>query len=404
MDGIVYSKLLDTLILCPEGKTETMTIPNSVTRIGRYAFYQCSKLTAVDIPNSVTSIGDYAFYRCSGLNSVTIGNSVDTIGTWAFSYSGLRTLTIPDNVTAIGWGAFQVCQKLRTATIGNSVKSLECLFYNCTSLALVTIGSSVDTIRNNSFGYCRALSTIRLYAVNPPVLVGNNVFFEVDKDIPVYIPCGSLAAYQTAQGWSSFTNFISEDKTISIFDAICPNNAYSNYGFSISADQLQTIGIYEFSDTVSTLSGCDSITVLHLTVKEFFTQISDSILAGNTYDFNGKTLTETGIYYDTLQTVYGCDSIVKLTLTVVSEEDGISELTIDNGQLKIYPNPTNGKLTIDNEQWIMDNTDYAIYSITGQILMQGKLLEETTILNVEALANGIYFLKIGNRTARFVKE
>ena len=59
-------------------------IPNSVTSIGGYAFYNCSELTSVTIPNSVTSIGKYAFYFCSGLTSVTIGNSVTSIGGWAF--------------------------------------------------------------------------------------------------------------------------------------------------------------------------------------------------------------------------------------------------------------------------------------------------------------------------------
>ena len=59
-------------------------IPNSVTSIGDYAFYDCSGLTSVTIPNSVTSIGDYAFYDCSGLTSVTFGSSVTSIGDNAF--------------------------------------------------------------------------------------------------------------------------------------------------------------------------------------------------------------------------------------------------------------------------------------------------------------------------------
>ena len=61
-------------------------IPNTVTSIGQYAFYNCSSLTSINIPNSVTSIGDYAFYNCSGLTSVTIGNGVTSIGSWAFEY------------------------------------------------------------------------------------------------------------------------------------------------------------------------------------------------------------------------------------------------------------------------------------------------------------------------------
>lgn len=60
------------------------TIPNSVTHIGTYAFYQCTGLTNIIIPNSVTSIGVGAFWGCSGLTSVTIPNSVTFLGSTAF--------------------------------------------------------------------------------------------------------------------------------------------------------------------------------------------------------------------------------------------------------------------------------------------------------------------------------
>ena len=49
------------------------TIPNTITSIGKYAFYNCTRLTGtLTLPNSITSIGSYAFYGCSGLTSITI--------------------------------------------------------------------------------------------------------------------------------------------------------------------------------------------------------------------------------------------------------------------------------------------------------------------------------------------
>ncbi len=62
----------------------SLTIPNSVTSIGEYAFDWCNSLTNVNIPDSVTSIGQGAFFRCTSLTSVTIGNGVTNIGNWAF--------------------------------------------------------------------------------------------------------------------------------------------------------------------------------------------------------------------------------------------------------------------------------------------------------------------------------
>ena len=69
-------------------------IPNSVTSIDQYAFYNCTSLTSVEIPNSVTSIGNGAFYNCTGLTSVEIPNSVTSIGYDAFSNcTGLTSVT-----------------------------------------------------------------------------------------------------------------------------------------------------------------------------------------------------------------------------------------------------------------------------------------------------------------------
>lgn len=65
-------------------EVKDLVIPNSVTSIRNYAFYNCSVLTSVTIPNSVTSIGDKAFYGCKGLTSVIIGNGVTSIGGFAF--------------------------------------------------------------------------------------------------------------------------------------------------------------------------------------------------------------------------------------------------------------------------------------------------------------------------------
>ena len=96
----------------------SITIPDSVTRIGSYAFYECSGLTSIAIPDSVTSIGGDAFRECSNLTSVSIGNNVASIGAWAFDgCSGLTNITIPDSVTSIGSWAFSGCSGLTRITI-----------------------------------------------------------------------------------------------------------------------------------------------------------------------------------------------------------------------------------------------------------------------------------------------
>ncbi|MDD6983268.1 MAG: leucine-rich repeat protein [Oscillospiraceae bacterium] len=77
-NGVLFNKKKTELIRYPQGKSQTSyTIPNSVTSIGRYAFYGCTGLTSITIPNSVTRIGDRAFIGCTGLKDVYYTGSKD---------------------------------------------------------------------------------------------------------------------------------------------------------------------------------------------------------------------------------------------------------------------------------------------------------------------------------------
>ena len=63
-----------------------VTIPATLSCIERYAFSGCSNLTSVVIADGFTSISDHAFYNCQSLKSVTVPMSVDFIGSYAFGF------------------------------------------------------------------------------------------------------------------------------------------------------------------------------------------------------------------------------------------------------------------------------------------------------------------------------
>lgn len=113
VDGVLFNKKMTTIICYPNGKTETtFTIPNSVTKIGNYAFNACNNLTSITISNSVTSIDEGAFECCISLESVTIPNNVTSIGYAAFyGCSNLIYITIPISVKYIDGYAFSQCNK-----------------------------------------------------------------------------------------------------------------------------------------------------------------------------------------------------------------------------------------------------------------------------------------------------
>jgi hypothetical protein len=165
--GILYNKNKTELILFPPGKTDDFTIPDSVTVIGKNAFYGCANLTDMTIPNSITGIGDCAFIFCGNLASVTIGDNVTGIGEAAFAAcTGLTDIIIPDNVTSIGEQAFAGCTGLTSVIIGNGVNSIVSgkanygVFYGCTSLTSVTLGSGVTSIGANAFYDCTSLTSV----------------------------------------------------------------------------------------------------------------------------------------------------------------------------------------------------------------------------------------------------
>lgn len=185
------------------------SIPNSVTTIGRYAFASCGLTGSLTIPNSVITIGELAFSHCIGLTSLTIGNSVTTIDERAFYHcNGLTgNLTIPNSVTTIGQWAFYHCNGLTSLTIGNSVTTIVAgAFEGCSGLTSLTLGNSVTTIGNQVFFGCSGMTSIIVLAETPPS-VGAFVFNHVPKNIPVYVPIGTIGAYQNADGWNEFTNY-----------------------------------------------------------------------------------------------------------------------------------------------------------------------------------------------------
>ena len=99
-----------------------------------------------------------------------------------------------------------------------------------------------------------------------------------------------------------------------INQTICEGETVGNeWGF---ADRTST-GVYK-RKTTSLVTGCDSITTLNLTViPRQYTTLEENICSGTSFEFNGISYNQTGVYVDTLSSlVTGCDSITKLVLIV----------------------------------------------------------------------------------------
>lgn len=167
---------------------QTTVIPNTVTSIGRSAFYDCANLTNITIPTSVTTIEEAAFYRCRKLREVEIPDMVTTIGEAAFTLcQGLVSVKIPDNVVSLGKEAFEYCHDIKT----------------------LVLGSSLADIGDNAFHNCYNLKEITVKATTPPTCGTKGVFTGVNKDVcKLIVPSASVDLYKAAFEWKDFKNTI----------------------------------------------------------------------------------------------------------------------------------------------------------------------------------------------------
>ena len=131
--------------------------------ISNLMFEYCLKLEQITIPSSITSIGKYAF-AYSGIKSVSINNSVESIGEDAFAYSEIESAYIDSSFTSsYSSYLFYDCEKLKTVEFGsNATKVGQSMFSSCKKLSKVILSDSITTIDSNAFSSCTSLASFVL--------------------------------------------------------------------------------------------------------------------------------------------------------------------------------------------------------------------------------------------------
>lgn len=203
----------------------SVVLPDTITKIGKEAFAECTELTSLTIPASVTSIGSGAFYNCSKLVSVNIPDGITTIedGTFYGCYA-LSSISIPESVTSIGISAFQNCASLTSVTLPAGVTKISSYcFSNCNSLTSFTIPTQITAIENNAFEKCTALTAMTIE--NTVTTLGESIFNETGENLVVSV-CYDSAEPQ--EGWNKKWHYGMKGKAINTSEVYYANVVTAN--------------------------------------------------------------------------------------------------------------------------------------------------------------------------------
>ena len=175
--------------------------------------HNSTRIHRVVFGNKVTSVGDYTFYNANGLKSIAVSNSITSFGINVFNGCyGLTSFESLASITSIPERTFYQCRQLANIDITNSVTSIGTYaFYCCYSLLSLTIPESVTSISANAFSYALALSEIHFKPTTPPTVANSNAFSTIPSDCIIYVPQGSLSAYQQATNWSQYSSQMQEE-------------------------------------------------------------------------------------------------------------------------------------------------------------------------------------------------
>jgi len=295
IDGVLFNKEKTVLIRFPQGKEGAYVIPDGVTTIGKYSFEYCNitsisipecvtsieewsfwdsiNLTSIKIPEGVTSIGEGAFAWCEELNSVVIPNGITSINDYTFQHCDrLTSINIPSTVVSIGQLAFAWCGELIDISIPDAVTNIgECAFLGCSKLTQINIPDAVTDIGEEAFWGCSGISSVAI--PNNVTSISRGVFGDCSGLINVIIPEGVISIARLAFSNCSSLSSITIPRSV---DFIGERAFYGCIGFTTITipDLVSFIGDAAFASCTNLTSiYCNAITPPTLGGNDIFKEV-----------------------------------------------------------------------------------------------------------------------------------
>ena len=227
--------------------------------------------------------------------------------------------------------------------------------------------------------------------VTLPRIMHNVIFADIDT---CYTGTEPLPAYTVAA-----------NETVTIYNYTI-RTAYSLRDTVVGCDSCIWNGtVYNtsisFLDTLpSSVPGqCDSIIGVDVVVHPSVADTVEYLCLDSIYSWNGTVYTTDGEYTQTLATVFGCDSVVTLILTF-DTTPGVGIVTVDGGQINVYPNPT-----VNTVHFSRSVDEATLFDLNGRMLVRRN---DVHSLDMATLPAGTYVLRLRNgdasATCRVIKK
>ena len=195
-------------------------IPEGITEIKTYAF-QATHAKIIIIPDSVimTTATNSQFQQCRFVEYIHFPNNNETTSFYTATFTGcnsLKSIVLPNSITTLGNNAFSDCFSVEEIVLNEGLVTIgSTVFFGCSKLTEITIPSTVTSIGNNAFNFQPAnlygIERLYMKPMTPPTL-GSLVVnvFKFATDYTIYIPTGSLSAYEADSVWSTCTGHFEE--------------------------------------------------------------------------------------------------------------------------------------------------------------------------------------------------
>lgn len=331
---------------------EVINVPDTVTTIGQYAFYNCDGLTTVNIGSGVTSIGQFAFAGCTSLTAInvaegnttyksidgalysadgktliwvpealttfTIAAGTETIASYAFVGSDITSLIIPSSVTSIGTYAFYD-SSVNFIYIPASVTSIGAYAIDPSVVLSGAVGSAADSYARKNGNTFNAISdSLFLYEV----VDGNAYITGLTENF-----VGNLVIPDTIDGYTVVGIKSINEKNSIIELTIGAGVTEINFAGLAALTQLEKITINEANEVYKSIDGAvysaDGKTLYYVPA-----QVTSFVVADGTVKIASKAIangfcksitvpasvTEIGSYafnYGSSVTVYGYTDYVR---------------------------------------------------------------------------------------------